>query len=147
MPDSKPGQRYDLRVTTADADGNRNIQCVPVKVERGLTRPGYTVSTSTSPATPSPAPGELTFTSGVWTLNNVPANSRVIAVYFANGKQVGTDFFAKTTGTPISVSQNFSDVGTYSVFWLIEDMSTTAGGSTGVVTSQSGGFVNVSRNP
>ncbi|MFW8625983.1 beta strand repeat-containing protein [Deinococcus sp. ME38] len=147
VPDSKPGQRYDLRVTTADADGNRNIQCVPVKVERGLTRPGYTVSTSTSPATPSPAPGELTFTSGVWTLNNVPANSRVIAVYFANGKQVGTDFFAKTTGTPISVSQNFSDVGTYSVSWLIEDMSPTASGSTGVVTSQSGGFVNVSRNP
>ncbi len=147
VPDSKTGQRYDLRVTTADAEGNRNIQCVPVKVERGLTRPGYTVSTSTSPAAPSPTPGELTFTSGIWTLNNVPANSRVIAVYFANGKQVGTDFFAKTSGAPISVSQNFSDVGTYSVSWLIEDMSTTAGGSTGVVTSQSGGFINVARNP
>ncbi|GGL99895.1 beta strand repeat-containing protein [Deinococcus aerophilus] len=147
VPDSKTGQRYDLRVTTADAEGNRNIQCVPVKVERGLTRPGYTVSTSTSPDAPSPTPGELTFTSGVWTLNNVPANSRVIAVYFANGKQVGTDFFAKTSGAPIRVSQNFSDVGTYSVSWLIEDMSTTAGGSTGVVTSQSGGFINVARNP
>lgn len=147
VPDSKPGQRYDLRVTTADADGNRNIQCVPVKVERGPTRPDYKPTAAPDPTTPNPAPGQLTFTSGVWTLNNVPANSRVIAVYFANGKQVGTDFFAKTTGGPISVSQNFSDVGTYSVSWLIEDMSTTAGDSTGVVTSQSGGFINVSRNP
>ncbi|MFN4251500.1 beta strand repeat-containing protein [Deinococcus sp.] len=147
VPDSKPGQRYDLRVTTADADGNRNIQCVPVKVERDLTRPNYNPTAAPDPTTPNPAPGQLTFTSGVWTLNNVPANSRVIAVYFANGKQVGTDFFAKTTGGPISVSQNFSDVGTYSVSWLIEDMSPTAGGSTGVVTSQSGRFINVSRNP
>ncbi len=146
VPDSKVGQRYDLRVTTADTEGNRNIQCVPVRVERNLSRPSYQSVASTSPVSPNPTPGELTFTSGTWTLNNAPANSRVVAIIFANGKQVGTEFVAKTTGSPVSVSQTFSDVGVYSVSWLIEDMS-TSGNSIGVVTSQGGGFINVARNP
>lgn len=147
VPDSKPGQRYDLRVTTADSEGNRNIQCVPVRVERSLTRPSYATSYVTTPGLPNPTPGELTYTSGTWFLDNVPANSRVAAVFYANGKQVGTNFIAKTNGGRISVSQTFSEVGTYEVKWLIEDMSPTLTPSTGVVTTQDGGYVNVARNP
>lgn len=150
VPDSKPGQRYDMRVTTADADGNRNIQCVPVKVERGLTRPSYGVSNSKTPSSPNNTPGELTYTSGTWTLDSIPANSRVVAILYSNGKQVGTEFFAKTNGNSLAVSQTFSDVGTYEVKWLIEDMSDIAPtqlNSTGVVTTQAGGYINVARNP
>ncbi|GBF07793.1 hypothetical protein DAERI_170052 [Deinococcus aerius] len=147
VPDSKPGQRYDMRVTTADTEGNRNIQCVPVRVERNLARPTYAVSKDTTPSKPNTTPGELTFTSGTWYLDNVPANSRVAAVFYANGKQVGTSFISKTNGGQLSVSQTFSDPGTYSVKWLIEDMNPTLTASTGVVTSQDGGYINVSRNP
>jgi hypothetical protein len=147
VPDSKPGQRYDMRVTTADSEGNRNIQCVPVQVERNLIRPSYAVSNATTPSAPSTAPGELTYTSGTWYLDNVPANSRVAAVFYANGKQVGTNFIARTTGSRLVVSQTFSDVGTYEVKWLIEDMLPTLTASTGVVTTQDGGYINVARNP
>ncbi|MCD0165275.1 Ig-like domain-containing protein [Deinococcus sp. 12RED42] len=150
VPNSKAGQRYDLRVTTADTEGNRNIQCVPVKVERGLPRPRYDVSNTTTPSTPSNTPGELTYTSGTWILNSIPANSRVVAILYSNGKQVGTEFFAKTNGNSLTVSQTFSDVGTYEVKWLIEDMSDIAPtqlNSTGVVTTQAGGYINVARNP
>ncbi len=146
VPDSKTGQRYDLRVTTADNEGNRNIQCVPVKVDRNLVRPTYSTSNSTTPGSPSIAPGELTYTSGTWTLSSVPANSRVVAVIYAGRTQIGTEFFSKTTGAPINVSTTFSDVGTYSISWLIEDMSSVVGLSNGVVTTQNGGYINVSRN-
>jgi hypothetical protein len=147
VPDSKPSQRYDMRVTTADSEGNRNIQCVPVRVERSLVRPSYAVSNAATPSAPSTTPGELTYTSGTWYLDNVPANSRVAAVFYANGKQVGTNFIAKTTGGRLTVSQTFADVGTYEIKWLIEDMSPTLATSTGVVTTQDGGYINVARNP
>jgi hypothetical protein len=116
-------------------------------VERNLIRPSYAVSNATTPSAPSTAPGELTYTSGTWYLDNVPANSRVAAVFYANGKQVGTNFIARTTGSRLVVSQTFSDVGTYEVKWLIEDMLPTLTASTGVVTTQDGGYINVARNP
>ena len=149
VPDSKNGQRYDLRVTTADSEGNRNIQCVPIQVLRTLARPSFTVDREqTTPAAPDPTPGKLTYTSGTWYLDGVPANHRVAAILYANGKQVGTRFVSKTTGESISVSQTFSEPGTYEVKWLIEDMSPNYNpSSTGVVTSLSGDAINVARNP
>ncbi|GMA16952.1 hypothetical protein E5F05_15860 [Deinococcus metallilatus] len=143
VPNSKSGQRYDLRVTVADSEGNRNIQCVPVRIERGLARPDYQQG---STKTANPAPGELNPSSGRWYLDNVPANSRVVAVFYANGKQVGTSFIANTDGKRIEVSQSFADVGTYQVKWLIEDMDGLSK-SAGVVTSKEGDYIEVARNP
>ncbi|WP_272977012.1 Ig-like domain-containing protein [Deinococcus geothermalis] len=143
VPNSLPDQRYDLRVTVADSEGNRNIQCVPVRIERGLTRPDYQQG---STKTANPAPGELNPSSGRWYLDNVPANSRVVAVFYANGKQVGTSFIANTDGKRIEVSQSFADVGTYQVKWLIEDMDGLSK-SAGVVTSKEGDYIEVARNP
>ncbi|TDE85691.1 Ig-like domain-containing protein [Deinococcus sp. S9] len=140
VPSNLPGQRYDLRVTVADSEGNRNIQCVPVIIDRGLSRPTYNTSVTTTPTTPNLTPGMLTYTSGTWTLSGLSNNSRVMAVFYATGKQVGTSFQASVQGN-LSVSQTFSDPGTYEVKWLIEDMTT------GVVTTVNGGVVNVARNP
>lgn len=138
VPDSLPGQRYDLRVTVADNEGNRNIQCVPVVIQRNSPRPIYTTSTSTTPGTLAKGP---TFSSGTWTLGSVSNNSRVAAVLYTNGVQNGTSFFSSVQAGTISVSQNFAASGTYEVKWLVEDMGT------GVVTTVRGGTINVGTNP
>lgn len=140
VPSNLPGQRYDLRVTVADSEGNRNIQCVPVIIDRGLVRPSYNTAVATTPANPDQTPGKLTYTSGTWTLSGITNNSRVVAVFYATGKQVGTSFQASVQGN-VSVSQTFSGPGTYEVKWLVEDMTT------GVVTTVNGGVVNVAQNP
>ena len=138
VPDNIPGQRYDLRVTVADGDGNRNIQCVPIIIQRGLTRPAYITSTS---YVPDLTPKKPTYSSGTWTLSGVSNNSRVAAVVYAKGTQTGTNFFASVQGGSVSVSQNFAEAGTYEVKWLVEDTGT------GVVTTVNGGVINVGTNP
>lgn len=139
VPDNVPGQRYDLRVTVADSEGNRNIQCVPVVIQRRLgTSPStYTTTTETTPGTLPKGP---TLSNGTWTLGGISNNSRVSAVSYANGVQKGTSFFASVVGS-ISVSQNFENAGNYEVKWLIEDMTT------GVVTTVNGQTINVGTNP
>ena len=138
VPNNIAGQRYDLRVTVADGDGNRNIQCVPVVIQRGLTRPAYSTNTS---YVPDPTPKKPTYSSGTWTLGGVSNNSRVAAVVYAKGTQTGTSFFASVQGGSVSVSQNFAEAGTYEVKWLVEDTGT------GVVTTVNGGAINVGTNP
>lgn len=137
VPNNQPNQRYDLRVTVADGEGNRNIQCVPVVVQRGVTRSPYATSTST---VSDPTPKAPTYSSGTWTLGGITANSRVVGVLYAKGAQISTSFVASVQGS-VSVSQNFPTAGSYEVKWLIEDMTT------GVVTTVNGGVINVGTNP
>jgi large repetitive protein len=136
-PDKTPAQRYDLRVTVADNEGNRNIQCVPVVIQRGLVRSVYATGTTT---VPDPTSKKPTYSSGTWTISGIANTSRVVAVLYAKGVQVGTSFRAAVVGNT-SVSQTFPEAGTYEVKWLIEDMST------GVVTTVNGGVINVGTNP
>lgn len=137
VPNNLAGQRYDLRVTVADGEGNRNIQCVPVIVQRNSARPVYATNTVAVPDNGAQKPN---FSSGTWTLSGITNTSRVVAVLYAKGIQIGTSFSAAVRDST-TVSLNFSDVGTYEVKWLIEDSTT------GVVTTVNGGVVNVSRNP
>ncbi|GAA5532974.1 Ig-like domain-containing protein [Deinococcus aluminii] len=153
VPNNLDNQRYDLRVTVADNEGNRNIQCVPVIVDRNgiYGERNYTTSTSTTPDQPDTTPGKLTYTSGTWLLNGIHHRSRITAVFYAKGVQVGTSFEADVTGSydnngnfvpgTYRVSQTFSEPGTYEVKWLVEDMTT------GVVTTKPGGVINVAQNP
>lgn len=138
VPDNKVGQRYDLRVTVADNEGNRNIQCSAIVVQRGAVRPTYTVSQSAIPDGTTKRP---TSSSGTWTISNVPTKSRVSGVVYARGVQIGSVFQADVSTGSVTVNQTFSDSGTYEVKWLVEDMTT------GVVTKVDGGVINVGLNP
>ncbi len=138
VPDSATGQRYDLRVTVADGEGNRNIQCVPIRVQRGA-RQTYSTSISTTPGTPDTSSGNPTYTSGTWTINGINNTSRLLAVSSANGAR-STSFVASAQGS-YSVSQTFAAPGAYELKWLIQDLTT------GVVTTVNGGVINVARNP
>jgi large repetitive protein len=143
VPDNLTNQRYDLRVTTIDTEKNRNIQCIPVTIDRLATRRdriNYSVVTTTTPGTPDLTPGKLNYTAGSWTISNLQNNSRVASVLYINNvkRSVG---FAASTNTSDTVSLNFADEGTYQVVWLVEDMQT------GIVTTRPGAFVNVKKNP
>lgn len=138
VPDSADGQRYDLRVTVADGEGNRNIQCVPIRVQRKA-RQTYSTAVSTTPGTPDTTSGSLTYTSGTWTISGISNTSRLLAVSSANGTR-STSFVASAQGS-YNVSQTFAAPGAYDLKWLVEDLTT------GVVTTVNGGVINVARNP
>ena len=140
VPNTKAGQRYDLRVTVADVEGNRNIQCVPIIIQRNVARPAYTTAMTTSPAVADPTPGKLTFTSAKWTLGGLTNRSRVAAVVYFKNEQQSSSFFSSVTGEA-KVGVSFGEEGSYNVVWLVEDMTT------GVVTTVPGETISVSRNP
>ncbi|WP_221091594.1 hypothetical protein [Deinococcus aquaedulcis] len=143
VPDNNTNERYDLRVTTVDVEGNRNIQCIPITINRAQTRlerPRYTESTSTNPATPNPLPGELNYTSGTWTLSNIPNRSRVAAVVYQDGVQKTVSVNSSVTGST-NLTYSFGNPGTYQIVWVIQDMVT------GIVTTVAGDIVTVIRNP
>lgn len=143
VPNNKSDERYDIRVTTVDAEGNRNIQCIPITIDREKTkteRVTYTTSATTTPVNPDPTPGKLNYTAGTWTISGMTNSSRVAGVVYVNGVQKSVSFNANVSGST-SISMAFADEGTYHVVWLIEDMNT------GIVTSQPGSYINVKRNP
>ncbi|GGR80956.1 hypothetical protein GCM10008960_04800 [Deinococcus sedimenti] len=143
VPDNNVNERYDLRVTVQDTEGNRNIQCIPVTINRAAiraARPAYFTSTATSPTPPSTISGQLNYTTGTWTLSGMTNRSRVAAVLYMNGVQKSVSFTNDVTGS-VSSTVAFGDPGTYQVVWLIEDMTT------GIVTSVAGSTVSVVRNP
>lgn len=142
VPNSAQGQRYDLRVVTSDIEGNRNIQCVPVIVDRNLQRPMYDRSyLQTIPKEPNLVSGQLNYNSADWQLGGITNNSRVVAALYKDGNIVDTAFIGGT-GSDKSVTVNFGFAvpGNYTVRWLIQDMTT------GVVTSVTGRSVAVVRN-
>ncbi|MFC6748380.1 Ig-like domain-containing protein [Deinococcus aquaticus] len=143
VPDNNPNERYDLRVTVQDTEGNRNIQCIPVTINRAAiraARSSYTTNTVTSPTPPNSGTGELNYTTGTWSLGGMSNRSRVAAVLYQNSAQKNITFSNDVTGNT-SVTVAFGEVGTYQIVWLIEDMTT------GIVTSVGGGTVSVVRNP
>lgn len=146
VPDNRPNERYDFRVTTIDDEGNRNIQCIPILIDRAGTardraiNSNYTTRTSTTPATPDPTPGELNYTSGTWELSGMNNRSRAAAVLYLNGQQQSVSFNGSVTGST-NISVGFGNEGTYQIVWLVQDMTT------GIVTSVPGGYINVKRNP
>ncbi|MBX8465151.1 S-layer family protein [Deinococcus sp. RIT780] len=143
VPDNNPNERYDLRVTVQDTEGNRNIQCIPITINRAAIRAArspYTINTITSPTPPNSGTGELNYTTGTWSLSGMSNRSRVAAVLYQNGAQKNITFSSDVTGST-SVSVAFGDPGTYQIVWLIEDMTT------GIVTSVGGDTVSVVKNP
>ncbi|PJI53362.1 hypothetical protein CTI14_29665, partial [Methylobacterium radiotolerans] len=142
VPDNAAGQRYDLRVTVVDSEGNRNIQCIPVTINRAATkaaRPIYGTTVTTDPTPPNTTPGELNYLSGTWTLTGLTNSSRVAGVMYVNGVQKNISFDADATGTA-EVTVSFGDEGVYTINWLVEDMTT------GIVTSLAGPSVTVKKN-
>ncbi|GAA0504941.1 beta strand repeat-containing protein [Deinococcus depolymerans] len=143
VPDNNLNERYDLRVTVQDTEGNRNIQCIPITINRAAiraNRPSYSISTITSPTPPNSGSGELNYTTGTWTLGGMTNRSRVAAVLYQNSVQKNITFSSDVTGSR-SVTVAFGDPGTYQIVWLIEDMTT------GIVTSVGGDTVSVVKNP
>lgn len=142
VPDNDLNERYDLRVTVVDSEGNRNIQCIPVTINRAATkaaRPIYGTTVTTDPTPPNTTPGELNYLSGTWTLTGLTNSSRVAGVMYVNGVQKNISFDADATGTA-EVTVSFGDEGVYTINWLVEDMTT------GIVTSLAGPSVTVKKN-
>ncbi|WP_155299589.1 beta strand repeat-containing protein [Deinococcus kurensis] len=140
VPDNNPNERYDLRVTVQDTEGNRNIQCIPVTINRAAiraARPTYNLSTVKEASTVS---GALNYTAGTWQLAGAANRSRAAALLYFNGIQQNISFNNDFTGS-VSYKIAFGDPGTYQVVWLVEDMTT------GIVTSVAGEVVSVTRNP
>lgn len=129
-----PNGTYTMRVTVADVDGNRNIQEIPVKVDRAVTISGLSTNSSTNPNTPNTAAGQLTYSSGTWTITGLPttfnpnlsATTRVSAVLSVNGVTSGSQFFILNGESNASVAFGFSEAGVYRVDWIVEDLSTGA---------------------
>ncbi|GGN43559.1 beta strand repeat-containing protein [Deinococcus daejeonensis] len=143
VPDNNVNERYDLRVTVQDTEGNRNIQCIPVTINRAAiraARPAYATATATTPTPPSTVTGELNYTTGTWSLSGMTNRSRAAAVLYMNGVQKSVSFTNDVTGS-VSSTVSFGEPGTYQVVWLVEDMTT------GVVTSVAGSTISVIRNP
>ncbi|WP_119674322.1 beta strand repeat-containing protein [Deinococcus sp. RM] len=139
-----PDGEYNIRVTVADTTGNRNIQEVPVTVDRSASNnPStntYSQSVVTTPLTAKATSGALTYDNATWTLTGVNNASRVAAVIYKDGKVIGTRVEVGVTGNQ-SVNYTFGDVGSYEVAWIVEDLTT------GVVKYVTGTAVGVSRNP
>ncbi|MFD2609951.1 beta strand repeat-containing protein [Deinococcus taklimakanensis] len=149
VPDNDPNERYDLRVTVVDSEGNRNIQCIPVTINRAATKEDrslnkYEATATTSPTPANTAPGELNYLSGTWTLTGLTNSSRVAGVLYINGVQKNISFTADAKDKDIDkrakVTVAFGDEGVYSINWLVEDMTT------GIVTSVAGPSVTVKKN-
>ncbi|GGL80530.1 hypothetical protein GCM10010840_17960 [Deinococcus aerolatus] len=139
IPNNNPNERYDLRVTVQDTEGNRNIQCIPVTVNRAASqasRPTYVASTTKLPNPPSTTPGELNYTTGTWRISGMTNSSRVAAVLYQDNIQKTVTFESGVT-TSKDMTVSFGDPGTYQIVWLIEDMTT------GIVTSVSGEVISV----
>lgn len=142
--DLNANERYDLRVTVVDSEGNRNIQCIPVTINRAAMKVDrdkfrYEATATTSPTSANTAPGELNYLSGKWTLTGLTNSSRVAGVLYVNGVQKNISFNADATGSA-DVTVSFGDEGVYSINWLVEDMTT------GIVTSVAGPSVTVKKN-
>ncbi|PNY82387.1 beta strand repeat-containing protein [Deinococcus koreensis] len=139
VPDNTAGQRYDLRVTTIDTEGNRNIQCIPVLVDRLFTaanRVPYSTSTTLAPTPPNTVPGEQNYESGSWKLSGLTNISRVAGVLYKNNVQQNVTFTASAQGS-VASTVSFGGAGVYQVIWLVEDMDT------GIVTTVPGDTVQV----
>ena len=135
-----PDGEYNIRVTVADTSGNRNVQEVPVTVNRLAATNSYLQSVTTTPLTPKTTPGALTYDNATWTLTGVNNASRVAAVLYKDGKVIGSRVEAGVSGDQ-RLNYTFGDVGSYEVAWIIEDLTT------GVVQYVNGTAVGVSRNP
>ena len=143
VPDNQVGQRYDLRVTTIDIQKNRNIQCIPVAINRASIRASridYVLNTDTTPSVPDTTSGKLNYTAGSWSISNLQNDSRVAGIVYLNNAQQSISFTA-STDTSATVALKFADEGTYQVVWLVEDMTT------GIVTSRAGSYISVKKNP
>ncbi|MFC4455734.1 hypothetical protein [Deinococcus sonorensis] len=143
VPDNAPNQRYDMRVTAVDTDGNRNIQCIPVLINRAATkaaRISYTTSVVTNPSPANTRSGQLNYSSGNFTIGGITSSSRVTGVLYQNGARQSMAFTADATGSVVD-SVGFGAAGTYQVVWIVEDMNT------GIVTQTTGPSVSVIQNP
>ncbi|MCD0162378.1 Ig-like domain repeat protein [Deinococcus sp. 6YEL10] len=135
-----PDGEYNIRVTVADTSGNRNVQEVPVTVNRAAATNSYLQSVTTTPLTAKTTPGALTYDNATWKLIGVNNASRVAAVLYKDGKVIGSRVEAGVSGDQV-LNYTFGDIGSYEVAWIIEDLTT------GVVQYVNGTAVGVSRNP
>ncbi|WP_189088266.1 beta strand repeat-containing protein [Deinococcus ruber] len=134
-----PDGPYMLRVTVADVEGNRNIQEVPVNVDRNAATNTFSQSVTTTPGTPDTTPGKFTYTSATWTLTGVTNASRVVEVFNKSGT-ITTNVLPQVQGNQTAAIQ-FGAEGTYSVDWIVEDLTT------GAVRYIYGTVVTVVKNP
>ena len=137
-----PDGQYNIRVTVADTEGNRNIQEVPVTVNRSATNNNnsYDQSVTASPSPANTISGALTYDSAEWKLTKVNNASRVVTLLYRDGKLISSNFEVGVSGDQ-TLKYTFGDVGSYRVDWIVEDLTT------GVVKYVTGTPVGVSRNP
>ena len=144
-----PNGSYTMRVTVADGDGNRNVQEIPVTVDRTITINGLSQSVAPSPAVASTTTGQLTYTSANWTINGLPtgfnpnlsASTRVSGLIYKDNLLVGSQFGIFQGSTSATVSYAFGDAGLYRVDWIVEDLVT------GAVRYVPGTSLSVIKNP
>lgn len=144
-----PNGSYTMRVTVADTDGNRNVQEIPVIVDRTVTVGGLSEGVVTSPGAPSTETGQLTFTSAKWTISGLPtgfnpnlsASARVSGLIYKDNVLADTQFGIFSGSPSTSVSYAFGAAGLYRVDWIVEDLVT------GAVRYVPGSSLSVTRNP
>lgn len=145
-----PNGPYTLRMTVTDTDGNRNIQEVPVTIDRANTVTGTVQSAQASPQPPITTPGKLNYTSGAWTLSNLPTtinkdlsgSTRVAGLLYRDATLVDIKRLDLTGESSITDGTTFTAPGDYRVDWLVQDLTS------GTVTYLSGTqHITVIQNP
>lgn len=144
-----PNGFYTMRVTVADSEGNRNVQEIPVKVDRTVTINGLSETVSPLPTVPSTTSGQLTYTAGTWRISGLPttpnpdlgASTRVSGLIYQDNVLVSTQFAILQGNSSTPVNYAFGAPGLYRVDWIVEDLVS------GAVRYVPGTSLSVSKNP